>query len=70
MKLLTPSFELLIFFFAIVLVWLGFVIFSLFGILKSKYISDINKLIWFLTVLFIPIFGTIFYWVYGRKQQY
>jgi hypothetical protein len=38
-------------------------------ILKHRFVSDIEKLIWILVVIFVPILGSIIYLLIGRKQK-
>jgi ATP-dependent Zn protease len=42
---------------------------SAIDILKSRFASDIEKLIWILLVIFVPVFGPIIYLCIGRKQK-
>ncbi len=43
-------------------------IWALVDILKSEF-TGYNKIIWVLLVLFIPVLGTILYFIIGRKQK-
>jgi hypothetical protein len=38
-------------------------------LLKSKFESDIDKLIWFLLVVMVPIIGPLLYIFIGKKQR-
>jgi len=38
-------------------------------ILKNRFVSDIEKLIWILVVIFVPLIGPTLYLVIGRKQK-
>jgi len=38
-------------------------------ILKNKFGSDIEKLIWILVVIFVPLLGPILYLLIGKKQK-
>lgn len=38
-------------------------------ILKNRFASDIEKLIWILVVIFVPIIGPLLYLMIGRKQK-
>lgn len=38
-------------------------------ILRNRFASDIEKLIWILVVIFVPILGPILYLLIGRKQK-
>lgn len=42
---------------------------AIINILKSKFESDINKLIWLLAVLLMPLIGSVLYFFIGRKQR-
>lgn len=42
---------------------------SAIDILRFRFVSDIEKLIWILVVIFVPIFGPILYLLIGRKQK-
>lgn len=52
----------------IVVTTLLLLIFSLYDILNNKFNKN-NKLIWILVVLFVPLFGALFYIFMGRKQR-
>ena len=41
---------------------------ALIDILQSKF-NDNDKLIWFIVVFFLPVVGTILYYVLGKKQK-
>ncbi len=38
-------------------------------ILKHRFVSDIEKLIWIVVVIFVPLFGPILYLLIGKKQK-
>ena len=38
-------------------------------ILKNRFVSDIEKLIWILVVILVPLIGPTLYLVIGRKQK-
>lgn len=38
-------------------------------ILRFRFVSDIEKLIWIVVVIFVPIIGPILYLLIGRKQK-
>jgi Phospholipase_D-nuclease N-terminal len=42
---------------------------SAIDILRSRFVSDVEKLIWIVVVIFVPIIGPIFYLLIGRKQK-
>lgn len=37
-------------------------------VLNNEYEGD-NKIIWFFVILFLPVFGSIFYFFRGRKDK-
>lgn len=55
---------------AMVLFLLGFIPFILafIDILKNDFEGS-NKLIWLLAVIFVPVIGSIVYFVIGKKQR-
>ena len=55
---------------AMVLFLLGFVpfIIAFIDILKNDFEGS-NKLIWLLAVIFVPVIGSIVYFVIGKKQR-
>lgn len=48
-------------------VFLPFVI-AFIDILRSDFVGN-NKLVWLLAVIFVPLIGSIAYFVIGRKQK-
>jgi len=42
---------------------------TLIDIVKHRFVTDIEKLIWILIVIFVPILGPIIYLLIGRKQK-
>jgi uncharacterized membrane protein len=42
---------------------------ALFSLLKSDFKKDIDKVIWLLTILFVPLFGPIFYFIISPEQK-
>ncbi len=42
---------------------------ALIDILKSNFRESVNKVIWTLVVVLIPIFGAILYFIIGRSQK-
>jgi len=54
----------------IMLFFLGFIpfIFAFVDILRSDFEGN-NKLIWLLAVIFVPLIGSIAYFIIGRKQK-
>lgn len=56
----------------LLLLLLFFVLFYLvpvIDILKSRFVSDIDKLIWLAAVIFVPFLGLLLYLLIGRKQK-
>ena len=55
---------------AMVLFLLGFIpfIIAFIDILKSNFEGN-NKIIWLLAVIFVPLIGSIAYFVIGKKQR-
>ena len=55
---------------AMVLILLGFIpfIIAFIDILKNDFEGS-NKLIWLLAVIFVPVIGSIVYFVIGKKQR-
>ena len=41
---------------------------ALIDIVKNEF-SDVNKIVWILVVLFLPILGSILYFLIGRNQK-
>ncbi|MFZ6008459.1 MAG: PLDc N-terminal domain-containing protein [Nitrospirota bacterium] len=54
----------------IMLFLFGFIpfIFAFVDILRSEFKGN-NKLIWLLAVIFVPLIGSIAYFIIGRKQK-
>jgi hypothetical protein len=48
---------------------LVFFLIAAIDILKNRFESDLDKLIWILVVLFVPLIGPILYWCIGTKQK-
>ncbi len=55
---------------AMVLFLLGFIpfIIAFIDILKNDFEGS-NKLIWLLAIIFVPVIGSIVYFVIGKKQR-
>ncbi|QOR75955.1 MAG: PLDc_N domain-containing protein [Thermoflavifilum sp.] len=49
----------------VLVVW----IWAIVDILRSRFDSDTTKLIWILLVVFLPLLGTLLYWIIGRGQR-
>jgi len=57
----------------LILIFIGFIIIiplvALIDILISEFHGN-NKLIWVLLVVFLPIMGSVLYFLIGRQQKY
>ena len=42
---------------------------ALIDILKSDFQKNVNKIIWVLVTLLLPIVGSILYFIIGKKQK-
>jgi membrane protein DedA with SNARE-associated domain len=49
------------------LVWFAIVVYSLYVLITGKNPKNLNKLIWALIIIFIPLVGVIVYWIIERK---
>jgi len=45
------------------------IIFCLFDITRSTFKDSLNKLLWTIIIVFVPIMGSILYLVLGRSQK-
>lgn len=43
--------------------------FALLDILKNQFKGAYDKLIWVFVVLFLPLFGSLLYFAFGRSQR-
>ena len=68
MELLNPVAGFLLW---IVLPILSIILFltALISVLKSTFRDKANKVTWLLLIILIPILGSIFYFLIGRKQR-
>lgn len=64
---LDPIYFLLTYLIILLSIFLLFLL-TLIDVLKNRFVSDIDKLIWFIVVL-IPLIGPILYLFIGRKQK-
>ena len=48
---------------------LAFIILALVDILKNEFEPHSNKLVWLLVVLFMPLIGSILYFIIGRNSK-
>ncbi|MGN6355755.1 MAG: PLD nuclease N-terminal domain-containing protein [Parafilimonas sp.] len=42
---------------------------ALVDILKSNFKKDVNKTVWVIVVIFLPVMGSILYFLQGRGQK-
>ncbi len=55
-----------------ILIFLAFFVFTIvatINLLRSKFSSSTDKLIWLLVIVFFPFIGAVLYWSIGRKQR-
>lgn len=45
------------------------IIFCLFDITRSTFKDPLNKLLWAIIIVFVPIMGSILYLILGRSQK-
>lgn len=53
----------------LILVILVFPLIALIDILKSSFKESVNKIVWVLVVILLPILGTILYFIIGQRQK-
>lgn len=58
------GFELILFFIP-VLLWLW----AMIDLLKSDFSNSINKIVWAIVIIFIPLAGALLYLLIGRGQK-
>lgn len=68
MELLTPSGGLIVWTFLILLTLL-LPILAVISLLRSEYRDSTTKLIWLIIILFVPLVGSVLYFIIGRKQK-
>jgi hypothetical protein len=44
-------------------------IYCLIDITRSKFSDPVNKLLWTIIVIFVPLIGEILYLIFGRNQK-
>lgn len=54
---------------AMLLAFLGFWIYTIVDIAKSKFVDDTAKIVWLLVVVLTGIVGSIIYWIFGRSSR-
>jgi hypothetical protein len=67
MELLLPGMGLL--FWTILSVLAILPILALFSLLRSTFKDSTMKLIWVLVIIFVPVGGSILYFIIGRRQR-
>lgn len=60
---------LILFVFTILLAILGFWVYTIVDVAKSKFADDTSKIVWLLVVLLTGIIGSIVYWIFGRSSR-
>ena len=55
--------------FAFVLALIGFWIYTIVDIVKSKFQDETTKIIWLLVVILMGILGSLIYWIFGRSGK-
>jgi ABC-type enterochelin transport system permease subunit len=46
-----------------------FFLIALYSLLKSDFKKELDKMIWLITILFVPLFGSIFYFILAPEQK-
>lgn len=59
-------FFILLLFYAIPLM---IVLGALIDVLRNEFDPHQNKIIWVLVIIFVPVIGSILYWIIGRNQR-
>jgi len=59
-------FFILLLFYAVPLL---IVLSALIDVLRNEFDPHHNKIIWVLVIIFIPVIGSILYWIIGRNQR-
>ena len=54
---------------AIAISFLGFWIYTIVDIVKSKFQDETTKIIWVLVVVLLGLLGSILYWIFGRSGR-
>ena len=54
---------------ALALAAMGFWIYTIVDVAKSKFADDTTKIIWLLVVLLSGILGSLIYWIFGRSGR-
>ena len=54
---------------ALLLASIGFWIYTIVDIVKSKFQDETTKIIWLLVVVLIGVLGSLIYWIFGRSGR-
>ncbi len=54
---------------SIFLAFVGFWIYTIVDVAKSKFADDTTKIVWLLLVLLTGIIGAVIYWIFGRPHR-
>ncbi len=53
----------------VVLTSVGFWVYTIVDVAKSKFNDDITKIVWLLVVILLGFLGSIIYWIVGRSSK-
>ncbi len=53
----------------VVLTSVGFWIYTIVDVIKSKFVDESTKIVWLLVVILLGLLGSIIYWVLGRSNK-
>ena len=53
----------------LIIVIIVFPLVALIDIVKSSFRESVNKIVWLLFVIFVPVIGTILYFTIGSRQK-
>lgn len=65
MELLIPSIGLIFW----TLLWLALWLIALIDVLRGDFTNGNDKLIWILVIIFVPLLGSILYFIIGRRNK-
>lgn len=60
---------LILVFFAFAMALLGFWVYTIVEIAKSKFNDETTKIVWLLVVILTGIIGSFIYWIFGRSNR-
>ncbi|WP_409014315.1 PLD nuclease N-terminal domain-containing protein [Dyadobacter sp. CY326] len=52
------------------ILFFAFVVWAIIDLMSNSDYSALAKLIWMVAILFLPVFGTLFYLYYGRSEKH